>query len=107
VAGNVFVDTTPLACTGSRIVLHESTGFGTVGLYVPFDAHVVVSGRTGLGTLFLGTRSRSSVGVVGHATLEPRFGDGPTIVADLEAGLGNVEVVRQGLAKKQRIAACA
>lgn len=107
VAGNVFLDTAPLECTGSRIVLHESTGFGTVSLYVPFDAHVVVSGKTGLGTVYLGRRSPGGVDVAGRAILEPQFGDGPTIVADLEAGLGNVEVIREGLAKKQRIAACA
>jgi hypothetical protein len=100
VAGNVYVDTTPLACTEDRIVLHASTGFGTVSLYVPFDAQVIVSGKTGIGTLSLGTRSRSSLDVAGRAILEPRFGHGPTIVADLAAGLGNVEVFREGLAKR-------
>jgi hypothetical protein len=109
VAGNVSVDLTRLIChPNERIGLHASTGFGTVTLLVPFDAHVIASGRTGLGTVYLGRRSPGSVDVTDRATLEPRFGDGATIVADLQAGLGDIEVIRQGSVglKKHMIEAC-
>lgn len=106
VTGNVFVDMTPLMCHLDRVTVHASTGFGTVTLYVPFDAHVDVSASSGLGTLFIGRRSPSGAGVSTSRTLEPRTGDGPTIVAALGAGLGNVEVLREGPATQRQRREC-
>jgi hypothetical protein len=38
--------------------------------------------------------------------LEPKFGDGVTIVADLAAGIGDVNVWREYLSRRQREKAC-
>ena len=107
VVGDVNVDLHNLACQQNTIALSQSTGLGTVSLGVPFDAHVVVTGSTGLGSIQL--ESFPSVdGAEQHLqrTLEPRFGDGITVIADLESGIGNVYVYRYALTKRQREKAC-
>ena len=107
VVGDVNVDLHNLACQHNTIALNQSTGLGTVSLGVPFDAHVVVTGSTGLGSIQL--ESFPSVdGAEQHLqrTLEPRFGDGITVIADLESGIGNVYVYRYALTKRQRAKAC-
>jgi hypothetical protein len=107
VAGDVYVDLSNLACQQDRIVLSESTGFGSVQLSVPFDAHVVATGSVGLGAIQL-EQFATADGAEQHLerTLEPRFGDGITVIADLESGLGNVYVYRYVLTKQQREKAC-
>jgi len=39
-------------------------------------------------------------------SLEPKFGDGATILADLAAGIGDVSVYREYVTKRQREKAC-
>jgi predicted membrane protein len=107
VVGDVSVDLQNLACQQNTIALSQSTGLGNVYLAVPFDAHVVVTGSVGLGSIQLESFSPAD-GVdqrIQH-TLEPRFGDGITVMADLESGIGNVYVYRYGLTKRQRERAC-
>jgi phage shock protein PspC (stress-responsive transcriptional regulator) len=106
VAGDVWVDLTALACTSDRLVVHGSTGVGSIGLYVPVDSRVIAYASTGLGTVSLGSHQTNGAGVADRATLEPSGGTGPTIVADLEAGLGNVNIYREAMAKKQRARTC-
>ncbi|MDP9231454.1 MAG: PspC domain-containing protein, partial [Actinomycetota bacterium] len=93
VVGDVSVDLQNLACQQNEIALSESTGFGNVYLAVPFDAHVVVTGSVGLGAIQL-EQFANTDGTEQHLerTLEPRFGDGITVIADLESGIGNVSV---------------
>lgn len=107
VVGDVYVDLQNLACQHNQIVLSESTGFGNVRLTVPFDAHVVVTGSVGLGSIQLESFSPADGADqrIQH-TLEPRFGDGVTVIADLESGIGNVYVYRYRLTKSQRQKAC-
>ncbi len=105
IGGDVFVDLTRLQCGHEHIDLSESTAFGDVTLYAPFDAHVVATGSVGLGNAPF-----TSDVVVDHSfrsVLEPRFGDGPTITADLEAGVGSVQVYREYVTKKQAARRCA
>jgi phage shock protein PspC (stress-responsive transcriptional regulator) len=107
VVGDVSLDLHNLACQQNTIALSQSTGLGNVYLAVPFDAHVVVTGSVGLGSIQLESFSPAD-GVdqrIQH-TLEPRFGDGITVMADLESGIGNVYVYRYGLTKRQREKAC-
>jgi phage shock protein PspC (stress-responsive transcriptional regulator) len=107
VVGDVSVDLQYLACQQNTIALSQSTGLGNVYLAVPFDAHVVVTGSVGLGSIQLESFSPAD-GVdqrIQH-TLEPRFGDGITVMADLESGIGNVYVYRYSLTKRQREKAC-
>jgi hypothetical protein len=107
VVGDVYVDLQNLACQHNEIVLSESTGFGNVRLAVPFDAHVVVTGSVGLGAIQL-EQFANADGTEQYLerTLEPRFGDGITVIADLESGIGNVYVYRYDLTKRQREKAC-
>jgi phage shock protein PspC (stress-responsive transcriptional regulator) len=107
VMGDVQVDLHNMTCQQNRIVVSESSAFGQVSLGVPFDAHVVATGSTGLGSI----QFEQFGGVDGaeqhlQRTLEPRFGDGITVIADLESGIGNVYIYRYGLTKRQRDKAC-
>lgn len=106
IAGNVYVDLTGFQCEQQPLVVNASSGFGNVTLYVPFDAHVIATGSVGLGHLGFGTFGADGVERYLHHTLEPRFGDGPTIRADLQSGIGNVYVYRESLVKRQRDKAC-
>ncbi len=99
VAGDVFVDLTRLQCTDADVIISESTGFGNVTLGVPFDAHVVATGSVGIGETPLS--NRASIDQSFRRVFEPRFGDGPTITANLQAGLGSVDVWREYVTRKQ------
>jgi phage shock protein PspC (stress-responsive transcriptional regulator) len=107
VVGDVSLDLHNLACQQNTIALSQSTGLGNVYLAVPFDAHVVVTGSVGLGSIQLESFSPADGADqrIQH-TLEPRFGDGITVIADLETGIGNVYVYRYALTKRQRKKAC-
>jgi len=98
---------TAFRCEAETVWVNASTGFGSVGLYVPFDAHVRATGSVGHGQLSLGARLRArGVEVAMSRELRPEFGDGATIVADLEAGIGDVYISREWLPKRQRDKAC-
>lgn len=107
IVGDVYVDLSGLWCRHDTITVAESSGFGTVSLYLPFDAHVVATGSTGLGSVQLGNIVVNGAERHLHETFQPPFGDGITVVADLQGGIGNVYVFRQKLVKKQRDKACA
>jgi phage shock protein PspC (stress-responsive transcriptional regulator) len=108
IAGSVWIDMTAFRCETGSVWVNASTGFGTVGLNVPFDAHVRATGSAGFGQVSLGPRSSGARGaeVSVSRDLEPEFGDGATIIADLEAGIGDVYVSRKWLPKRQREKAC-
>lgn len=106
IAGNVFVDLTGFQCERKPLVVNASSGFGNVTLQVPFDAHVLVTGAVGWGNLQLESIVANGVEQQRSRRLEPRFGDGATITAYLESGIGSVSVYRQELLKKQRDRAC-
>ena len=95
VAGDIFLDLTALAGTQAAPVVHASTGFGSINVMVPFDAHVIVTGRAGAGSVHAG-RIASDTGFEAAltTTLEPGHGDGATITLDLETGLGDIYVFR-------------
>jgi hypothetical protein len=106
VVGNVYADMTAFRCEPGQVHVNASTGFGGVQLYVPFDAHVIVTGSAGSGALFLGPFFTRGFEVSMQRTLEPRSGDGATIIADLATGIGDVNVYRERLPKHQREKAC-
>lgn len=106
IAGNVYVDMTAFRCRTETVWVNASTGFGTVSLYVPFDAHVQVTSRAGYGQLYLGRTSRRGTEIALVRNLEPKFGDGVTIVADLATGIGDVDLYREVLVERQREKAC-
>jgi hypothetical protein len=107
VVGDVSIDLHNLSCQQNTIALSQSTALGNVNLGVPFDAHVVVTGSVGLGSIQLGSfPSVDGAEQRLQRTLEPKFGDGITVIADLESGIGNVYVYRYSLSKRQREKAC-
>jgi hypothetical protein len=104
--GNVHVDLSAFRCGIETVHVNASSGFGTVSLYVPFDAHVVATGSAGYGQIYLEPHVRRGMEVELARNLEPKFGDGVTIVADLAAGIGDVNVWREYLSRRQREKAC-
>ncbi len=106
VAGNVNVDMTAFRCETQTVHVSASSGFGSVSLYVPFDAHVVVTGSAGYGYVSLGSDGGSGWQVQLSRTIDPRFGDGATIVANLATGIGDVSVYHEFLSKRLREKAC-
>jgi phage shock protein PspC (stress-responsive transcriptional regulator) len=102
VAGDVYLDLTELAGTEAAPVVSATSGFGTVSVVVPFDAHVLLTGRAGAGSIHVG-RALSDTGFEASltTTMEPKRGDGATITLDLETGIGDVWVYRMAPTRQQ------
>ena len=102
VAGDIYLDLTELAGTQAAPVISATTGFGSVNVTVPFDAHVIVTERAGAGVVHAG-RAMSDTGFEASlsTTMEPRRGDGATITLDLETGIGDVWVYRMAPTRQQ------
>ena len=100
--GSIHVDLNRLR--GSSDVTRElrlSTVAGTVTVVVPFDAHVQIRAFIGLGTIGLERRHEYGVELSQTAALEPRHGDGATVIVSAEVGVGNVHVLRYAPTKRQ------
>lgn len=106
VMGNVYVDLSELRCQTGTVPVQASSGFGSVSLYVPFDARVIATGAAGYGRVSLQARTRQGAQVELAGRMEPRFGPGVTIVADLAVGIGDVGVYREYLPRRERERAC-
>jgi phage shock protein PspC (stress-responsive transcriptional regulator) len=102
VAGDIYLDLTQLIGTQAALVVSATTGFGSVNVTVPFDAHVIVTERAGAGVVHAG-RAMSDTGFEASlsTTMEPRRGDGATITLDLETGIGDVWVYRMAPTRQQ------
>ena len=102
VAGDIYLDLTELTGTQAAPVVSATTGFGSVNVTVPFDAHVIVTERAGAGVVHAG-RAMSDTGFEASlsTTMEPKHGDGATITLDLETGIGDVWVYRMAPTRKQ------
>ena len=102
VAGDIYLDLTELAGTQAAPVISATTGFGSVNVTVPFDAHVIVTERAGAGVVHAG-RAVSDTGFEASlsTTMEPKHGDGATITLDLETGIGDVWVYRMAPTRQQ------
>ena len=102
VAGDIYLDLTELTGTQAAPVVSATTGFGSVNVTVPFDAHVIVTERAGAGVVHAG-RAVSDTGFEASlsTTMEPKRGDGATITLDLETGIGDVWVYRMAPTRKQ------
>ena len=102
VAGDIYLDLTALTGTQAAPVVSATTGFGSVNVTVPFDAHVIVTERAGAGVVHVG-RAVSDTGFEASltTTMEPKHGDGATITLDLETGIGDVWIYRMAPTRKQ------
>ena len=103
VVGDIYVDLSQLAGTHAAPVVAASTGFGTITVTVPFDAHVTATGTAGLGQVHIGpSGTDSTVDATLTTTWEPRLGDGMTVTLDLETGIGDIWVTRMVPTRQQR-----
>lgn len=102
IGGDVYVDLQWLQGETGRVEIEASSGFGQVIVVVPFDAHVVATGRAGLGEIGFGSVA-TALGLdrTLSRTWEPRRGDGATIVLDLEIGIGSIEIYRLQPTRRQ------
>jgi len=101
-AGTIYLDLASLKGTDAAPVIAASTGFGQINVVVPFDAHVIATGRAGVGMVMIGPSS-SDRGLERslHRTWEPKYGDGPTITLNLRTGIGDIWVYRRDPTNKE------
>jgi phage shock protein PspC (stress-responsive transcriptional regulator) len=96
VVGSIYLDLTGLQ--GKSIAtptITASSGVGEINVVVPFDAHVVATGRVGAGVVRIGPyETDRTVEATLTRRWEPRLGDGPIITLDLETGVGDIWVYR-------------
>ncbi len=96
IVGGINLYLTALRDPNTSTTITASSGVGEIYVTVPFDAHVIATGRTGIGGVHIGPRStEEELDAFLSTTLEPRYGDGATITLDLETGIGAIWVTRQ------------
>ncbi len=102
VVGGINLQLNSLDGADTSVTIESSTGVGEISILVPFDAHVIATGRAGLGIVHIGRlQTERVVDATLSTTWEPRFGDGPTIVLDLETGIGDIWVTRLAPTRKE------
>jgi phage shock protein PspC (stress-responsive transcriptional regulator) len=105
-AGSIHLDLTSLEGTAVTPVIGASTGVGKIDVVVPFDAHVVATGKAGVGMVMVGPFSTDrGLDRSLHRAWEPTYGDGPTITLDLQTGVGDIWVYRRHATGKERMEA--
>jgi hypothetical protein len=102
VVGQIWLDYSALVGSSDSFRAEATTGVGQITVTLPFDAHVLVTGRTGMGFVAIGREStdRGLDRSLGRRW-EPHRGDGPTITLDLEVGIGDVTVYRMPPTRQQ------
>lgn len=103
VAGSIYLDLTSMKGTAAAPLIAASTGVGEIDVVVPYDAHVVATGKAGVGMVMVGPFSTDrGVDRSLHRTWQPRYGDGATITLDLQTGVGDIWVYRRDPTGKER-----
>jgi phage shock protein PspC (stress-responsive transcriptional regulator)/predicted membrane protein len=97
--GTLLVDLRGLDFTGTRVELEASVGAGEVRVLLPEDVAVEASGRVGLGELQILDRKVDGAGLELDRTLEGAAG---TVVVDVRANVGRVEVSRGATGTAER-----
>ena len=96
VVGSIYLDLTSMKGTAAAPAIAASTGVGEIDVVVPYDAHVVATGKAGVGMVMVGPFSTDrGVDRSLHRTWQPRYGDGATITLDLQTGVGDIWVYRR------------
>ena len=95
IVGSINLYLAALGDPNSSTTITASSGVGEIHVTVPFDAHVIAIGRTGIGGVHVGRLStEEEIDALLTTTWEPRHGDGATITLDLETGIGAIWVTR-------------
>ena len=101
-AGSIYLDLTSLQGTVVAPVIGASTGVGEIDVVVPYDAHVVATGRVGVGMVMIGPFSTErGLDRSLQRTWQPRYGDGATITLELQTGVGDIWVYRRDPTRKE------
>jgi predicted membrane protein len=82
-------------------LLKASSVMGDVTIIVPYDASYRVQAYTGLGSVSFARRYEDGFEVSAWGESISRFEGGPSFVFDLEAGIGNVSVLRNAPTKRE------
>jgi phage shock protein PspC (stress-responsive transcriptional regulator) len=102
-AGSIYLDLTSLTGTAAAPVIAASTGIGDINVLVPYDAHVVATGKAGVGIVMIGPFSTDrGLDRSLRRTWQPRYGDGATITLDLQTGVGDIWVGRRDPTRNER-----
>src|SRR6266508_630502 len=102
-AGSIYLDLTSLTGTAAAPVIAASTGIGDINVLVPYDAHVVATGKAGVGIVTIGPFSTDrGLDRSLRRTWQPRYGDGATITLDLQTGVGDIWVGRRDPTRNER-----
>src|SRR6266545_2789762 len=102
-AGSIYLDLTSLTGTAAAPVIAASTGIGDINVLVPYDAHVVATGKAGVGIVTIGPYSTDrGLDRSLRRTWQPRYGDGATITLDLQTGVGDIWVGRRDPTRNER-----
>lgn len=102
IVGAINLYLTALRDPNTTTTITASSGLGEIYVTVPFDAHVIATGRTGIGGVHFGRLSTEDE-IDAHLTTtwEPKHGDGATITLDLETGIGAIWVTRQAPTRRE------
>jgi phage shock protein PspC (stress-responsive transcriptional regulator) len=102
-AGKVFVDLNRMQGREEMDdwLLKASSVMGDVTIIVPYDASYRVQAYTGLGSVSFARRYEDGFEVSAWGESISRFEGGPSFVFDLEAGIGNVSVLRNAPTKRE------
>ena len=87
--GGLTIDLRDVDFEGETVWVETEVGIGGVLVRLPEGVAADVSGEVGIGTLQVGDRERSGVGVEADLRLE---GSAGTLVLDSEVGIGEIEV---------------
>lgn len=94
-AGELVLDLSRLDLDGRTRSVDARVGFGEIGVVVPDDVAVVVSGRVGAGEVDLFGATQGGLGVDTETRRDGEDGAG-RFVLDLDVGLGEITVARDG-----------
>ena len=87
--GELIIDLRDVDFAGRTVQLETQVGMGEILVRLPAGVSADVSGQVGMGTLQVGDRERSGIGVMGDFRLE---GSGGMLVLDADIGMGQVVV---------------
>lgn len=94
-AGTVRLDLTQLPLTGTTVAIDAQLGVGQLIVEVPDDARLVLTAKTGIGTIRLpGGDQRDGFGQTVQTTIEPVGTPSGTLDLTLDLGIGDLEVRR-------------
>jgi hypothetical protein len=104
VVGRVFVDLSKFDRRDDirDLPLTLTAVAGSVTVIVPYDATYAATGYIGVGALSFGPdANETQIAATATVHVDPKYEGGPSFVFDLEAGVGNVTILREAPTRQQ------